>query len=373
MTVANLPGTTTPKFTMEVDSAQPWSTLPELHSTRAATNELRFDVHTAGETQTLVLNHKDTRLGRVSAASLKDLSERVVFPTDFVLGLPIALQAQVLNDRLAKSKELPYTLIGEVAPTTGEQATDTEPLQLITHASPGTRGIVNPSYMAQTAWNIMESVYGDGIEVKDFHWNTGAMELRIKSDFVADVSRKRALNDIISLGVQLIYHPGIDIEVSLYIERLLCLNGMTGFGTAFNWKARTLAGDTNQIDFVKIGIAEAISNFDTIAGHLGDMSEQMVPGDPRQALLQRARAMGITRQNIPALQAAWEVEPDGSEFGMLNAVTRYATHNTDISRSLSRRLQATAGQWCAEFDVVNCRMPRTLAVRAGAQIIEEEA
>lgn len=370
MTVNTLPGTTTPKFTMDVDSAQPWSTLPELSSTRANTNELRFDVHTSGETQTLVLNHKDTQLGRVSAASLKDLSERVVFPTDFVMGLPIALQAQVLNDRLSKSKELPYTFIGET-PTNGEQATDTDVLQLITHASPGARGIVNPSYMAQTAWNIMESVYGDGIEVKDFHWNSGAIELRIKSDFVADVSRKRQLNDIISLGIQLIYHPGIDIEVSLYIERLLCLNSMTGFETAFNWKARTLAGDANQIDFVKIGIAEAIGNFDTIAGHLGDMSEQMVPGDPRQALRQRARAMRITRQNIPALQAAWEVEPDASEFGMLNAVTRYATHNTDISRQLSRRLQATAGQWASEFDVVNCRMPRALAVRSGAQIIEE--
>lgn len=375
MTTATLPNSS---FTMDVDSAQPWNNLPEMHSTRLTTSDMQFDVLNNNGVQSLILKKKDDVLGHVSHPMLEELSKRVAFPSDFITQLPIGLQRDVLNDRIAKVREMPFTLISQGAfvgghPDDHNSSSQGVPeFETLTHASPGSRGILNPSYAAQTAWNIMESVYGQELEIKNYSFANGALDLRIKSGGVADVSRKPSLNDIVSFGIQLHYVPGIEVSIALYIERLLCLNGMTGSSQEFNWRQRTMAGERQQADFITIGVADAMDAFDLMVAHMGDMSEQIVPGDPRQALRQRARAMGISNSQMPNLLAAWEQEPDPSEFGMLNAVTRFATHDGELSPSVSRRLQATAGQWATEFSIVNCTMPRALAERAGARIIESE-
>jgi hypothetical protein len=177
---------------------------------------------------------------------------------------------------------------------------------------------------------------------------------------------------VLSLGMLVEHAYGVFLGASLYVERLSCLNGMTTTKQAFQWKMSAGAGaQRSQLDWVLVGVANALAAFDDVVEKARMMAAVSVGGDAERMLLERARAMRLPRGYDDALLAAWRVEPDQTEWGMLNAFTRFATHSDTLNDRQRASLQHTAGEWAERFDMVSARLPRPIAEAVGASIYED--
>ena len=97
------------------------------------------------------------------------------------------------------------------------------------------------------------------------------------------------------------------------------------------------------------------------------MAATQFEGDPSVVLRERASAMGLPKRYHPKLLDAFSQEDGNTEWSLLNAFTRLASHY-DLDKEVSRDLMLTAGEWVTGFDVINAKCPRPLATRLGLKI-----
>jgi hypothetical protein len=319
----------------------------------------------------LVLN--DANLGIIgypSQGGLHNIATRVGFPLDFVEKLSLRTQAMVINERLAAADELVMSFVRE--PFRRHDGEWSE-MRLVTNIAPGWRGVVPHADVCQMAWDTMADVYGPNrLEINLCKRHDSGMRLRILSPEDAEVADGgRQVGDILRLGFECVHQYGFELTCRLFVVRLVCLNGMTCDDVKFEWKAGLLGTAQQQLEFVIVGVANAVGSFEELLDRCRTMAGTPLTGNMEQVLLERSRAMGLPQRLNSELLAAWRQEPVASEWGALNAFTRMATHSARVTDEQSRRIQAASGRWARGFDMVTARLPRPMADAVGAHIIEQ--
>lgn len=363
---------------VEIDPSAPWAGWVRPVAVQSDVSKLSFavdDVHMPAGGARLVLEGPDFSLYPTPGAMV-DFSTRVGFPYDFITKLTPGTQAAVLNERLRDARESRFTMTTQpyMQQTPDGQLQPHElGFRIVTNISPGWRGIASHPEICQTAFNIMSDTYGpDGVTVKTARMTDQGLELRMVTDYSLEVSKGgRRLGDVVSLGVVVTHRYGMEICVALYIERLVCLNGMTTTKSEYEWRSKALGSAASQLEYIQVGIAGAVTAFEAVVDRARLMSETRVEGDLERLLIERARAMRLPRNHDTALLEAWRMEPVPTEWGFLNALTRFATHSTTLNERQRAQIQAGAGRWTEGFDLVSARMPRPLALQVGATIYED--
>lgn len=363
---------------VEIDPGAPWAGWVRPVAVQSDVSKLSFaidDVHMPAGGERIVLGGDDFSVYPTPGAMV-DFSTRVGFPWDFVSKLSPRTQVAVLNERLRDARESRFTLTTQpYMQQTPDGVLQPHELgfRIVTNISPGWRGVASHPEVCQTAFNLMEDVYGhDGVTVKTARMTDHGLELRMQTDYSLEVSKGgRSIGDVVSLGVLITHRYGMEICVSLYLERLVCLNGMTTTKREYEWRSRALGSAASQLEYIQVGIAGAVTAFEGIVDRARIMAETRVEGDLERLLLERSRAMRIPRNHEAALLEAWREEPVPTEWGFLNAFTRFATHSTTLNDRQRTQFQAGAGRWTEAFDLVSARMPRPLAIQVGATIYED--
>jgi heme-degrading monooxygenase HmoA len=196
--------------------------------------------------------------------------------------------------------------------------------------------------------------------------------MRLRTSFSEEITQGgRAVGDVLSLGIELQHRYGSLLEVYLYVERLICLNGMVSNRKEFEWKQALTGNNIEQLEWVKTGISQAVLEWPNIITRSRRMAATPLGGNPERAVAERASAMGLRTAQVMQVIEAFRQEPITTEWGALNAITHWATHSPKITREQQNRVQAAAGNWISVFDLVNARLPRPMAEAIGATIIEE--
>lgn len=365
---------------VKVEDNMPWSTWHEASAVEADLSGIGFGVI---DSEMHGIDNVGAKLGVYAGGdlvgiptkdALQDLNKLIQFPTDFIEKLPYDLQAQVINARLAATDRQPkLNLVREPwLIAQGGQMVEHDDMPIITNFAPGWRDVTPHAYVAQTAFDVLASVYDrEQLEIRHARRATSGMEVRIITPQDAEVAKGgRKVGDVLRFGVDVRHKYGMELYVKLFVERLVCLNGMTAAATQFEWKARTMGTIEMQLQFVMIGIAEALGSFDPLVSKAREMSDTPIEGDPEVTLIERARAMHLPSRYDTQLIEAWRREPVPTEWGMLNAFTNWATHS-EAPQQIRMQTAAAAGRWAEGFDMVTARLPRTIAEAVGAHVVED--
>ena len=289
----------------------------------------------------------------LSAGALAGLGYQAGFPAEFVEKLPTDLAAAVINDRIQRAKPHDVSFILD-----GQRAT-----QITT----GNREVIPARRVAELSYDFLQDQFGAANV--DFHrYAEGNMLIRFATPIEAPITR--TVGDVLRLGVTVEQEYGEPLSVSLHALRLVCLNGMTADRRLFAWKSaeqRTRAAQENWLREALGGVRLA---FDRLQGRSRLMAETRFTGDYVVVLGQTARAMRLPARYMNDLIAAYEAEPGDSQWHILNALTRTASH-AGLSPSLASRMMNTAGDWALNFSNVTAVLPRSMALAVGARIVEE--
>lgn len=294
------------------------------------------------------------RLGAATPSGLHDFAHALDFPVDFVNKLPLDLRASVINSRVEAARER------EVSPVLEDGRW--------TAFVRGARQILPYRETAQLTWDTVREIVGDQLTIDHAGIGTRGLTLTLLTGVERPITRR--VGDILSAGIQVRQDYGGSHEVSLFTRRLICLNGMTGGHNEWHWSRPSESSAEHQRLWLREGVVAALGSFQGLVDRAREMAETPVEGEPEEALIERARALGVPRRHHSALLDAWRQEEDASEWGMVNALTRMATHN-GLPGDLGRRLQRTAGEWTGNFDIVTARLPLPVAQRVGARIIPD--
>lgn len=339
---------------VNVDKKMPWahSPIPRMVGTQLKGAKFR---PTADQTNIELVGDADMPLV-LSSQAFSDLTGHLGANTSTLNKLSNGLKCEVLNE------------LSETAPSDSS-------IQFI-HVNGGLRSMTSGwrdicahSEIAQTAYDALLSLSPD-IEVAHYHEGDGSMNMRLITKLERPITPR--LGDVLAAGVSVFHQYGVCIRGSLFVKRLACLNGMTKDDTAFSWASKTDAGIAGQLDYVVLSVNRSIAEFDNLATRATQMARVLVEGDPQEAMLARARAMRIPGKYHKDLIDAYNVEGGNSEWDILQAFTRFATHYPELEDAYRDRLWATSGNWVGEFDMVNARMPRPVAERVGAHIFENQ-
>lgn len=296
----------------------------------------------------------DEEVGFVTPTGLQQLGHKLApCPAEFILTLPTRLQAEVLNSRIEAHKGRDVVLV-----TQGEE---------FTNFIPSHRETLTYQETAQFAFDTLADIYGDDLTVDLATLGLNGMSTRFLTNLAQPVTRK--VGDTLSLGIEVSQNYGLTTDVNLYLRRLVCLNGMTTMERAFSWQNPGERTTDHQRLWLADGIAEALGAYEDMVSRAQLMSQTRFEGNPVDALRERARAMNFPLRHLDDLTNAFNAEPGDTEWDLLNAFTRVGTH-TALPGGLGRRVMHAAGDWAYEFDIVTARLPRPMANRVGAQIIE---
>lgn len=152
-------------------------------------------------------------------------------------------------------------------------------------------------------------------------------------------------------GGLLVRNSGVgfaSLSLSLHLERLLCKNGMTAPVPDALLLRRSHRGiDESAVEEVLMAQVSMLpGRLRAGAELLGDAERRPVP-DRREAvlaLLQRAR---LPKRHADPILAAWDKEPRGTVFGLVQAVTRAAQ---DERPELRFELERAAGRYLTRLD-----------------------
>lgn len=375
-----------------IDQNQPWAAWPIPTRISSESNKMtvRPTVNETGQMR-LGIHHVNAANewqfdGGLSESALEDLSKRVQFPRDFVSKLPVALQADVINARFsALAENTPLSIVTQPQLLHVADGPDINSLRsashpdaphIVTNVSAGQRDAVPHPYVAQHAYDVICDMCrgAQNVTIATSRLLDGGMSLRFRTSFSEEITAGgRAVGDVLSLGIELQHRYGSLLEVYLYIERLICLNGMTSSRKEFEWKQALTGNQPEQLEWVRTGISQAVLEWPNIITRSRRMAATPLGGTPERAVAERATAMGLRTAQVMQVIEAFRQEPMPTEWGALNAITRWATHSPKITREQQSRVQITAGNWIAEYDICTARLPRSLANAVGASIIEERA
>lgn len=314
-------------------------------------------------------------LGTPSIGALRNLSTRCSFPVDFLDKLPPPLRAEVINARIQDTDDLRFTFTHRPARVNddGHIVDDPTGRRQISNISPGWRGILAEADVCQTIWQLVSTVYGGSGDCVVEHAVRSDTDMRMRVMVPYDQPVRpggRKVGDVLQLGFQTLYEPGVGLSVGLAVKRLVCTNGMTACEQVFDWKAKSIGRPEDQLNWLTIAVAECVSKFDDLVERARLMASTPVDGDPEQALIERARAMRIPTRFDDRLMDAFRQEPGAFEWDMLNAITRMTTHG-GLPMDVADRLSKAAGDWTSGFDMVTARLPRPIAMNVGARIMED--
>lgn len=340
------------KPVLTIDATAPWAQWPDPDVLNTKIQSI--SVRPRPDEGLELLGETGDVLGSVQSRGMQQLGWAAQFPGEFIQKLSPATAAQVINERLQAQKDREISLVFESG-------------QLV-NQMPGYRGVASYADVAQTAHNALRTVYGDAVELGEARQGDGQMLLRLLTGISEPVTPKRG--DVLQMGIQIEHNYGLGIQTSLYVNRLVCLNGMTAESKEYSWRSRNEGTIEHQLAWLTVQLGEVVGAYNGIVQRARLMAETPITGDPEKALQEYARAMRFSPRMLPHLLDAYREEPDATQWGLLNAFTRVATHT--LHGSARRAFQAASGQWTQDFDMVTARLPRPVAVNTGAEIIEAE-
>lgn len=333
-----------------------WNDWKEPSVTKSHTH----DVVTEADGNNLIMRVKNEEgktesFSKMTTPALRELAKRVQFPTDFVSSLPTNLQADIINHKLQSARNQKFSVIAD------------EEGRIIA-ASPGWRDSVSHREIAQTAYDTLMTVEDvESVNIHTIQRHDESMFLRFTTPVTAPVTRK--VDDILKMGVEISHSFGTDITVSLFTERLICTNGMTANRNEYNWMGNGAKTKEEQIEWIKSQVAEVMFHFDVLIAKSRQQAETPLQGDPAAILSQRARSLGMSRF-APQIIEAFNAEPDMTEWGITNALTRFASHNAPPQ--IGRRLQNEAGNMVMNFVMATARLPLYFAQQNGYEILSSD-
>jgi hypothetical protein len=342
---------------VKVDVTQPWAAVAMPNSIGVDMCMSRVVIDDTGEN--LCLEMPNGQLGPAfDKEGLRLLGHHTGFKVDFIHKLPINMQADVVSEMMRQHRSQDFQFVGD---------------DKINSVSPGWRDIAGHPEVCQVAYDAMKiASKSTDVEVRNFRKDNTGMSCWFVMHSISDsVTKQRG--DVIRAGIALKHRYGSLLQASLFIDRLVCLNGMVVTQEGFSWAQRGDGNINRQMDYLVFAVNEAVDNFPTLINRAKSMANTTIDGDPRDALLARARAMKIDPKYFPDIISAYEIEGGSNEWMMLQAITRWATHNNVLEADKRDNVLASSGSWAYDFDLVNARLPRPLAERFGAQIMEEKA
>ena len=337
-------------------SALPWSEWENPHFTVAKLGDVSVRAHASrsGVDENLSLVHEGEVVAEVTLEGLRQLGHKLSpCPADFLMTLPLNLRATVLNQRISAHADR------EVAFVVQDNR--------FTNLLPTAREVLTYRETAEAAYGYMADLYGSDLEVERADVGADGMSVRLLTGLTQPITRKRG--DVLALGLDVQQNYGTTTEVNLYLRRLICLNGMTTMQRAFSWRQQGAGSPEVQRIWLAEGIAEALGAYEEMVSRSQLMAETRFEGSPEDALRERARSMGLPQRHFDDLMQAYNAEPGETEWDLFNAFTRLGTH-TALPNGLGQRVQSAAGDWAHTFDLVTARLPRPIANRVGASIIE---
>jgi hypothetical protein len=334
-----------------IDSTRPWAQWPSFTAHRHSMADVRA---VRNEEQLHLWSDSAGSLGVIGPDGVRAVADLAAFPADFVQKLPMDLRGEVISNRLRQVRvDREFQIVNE-----GGQ---------IKSITPGIRAMLSHAEVAQTAFNAVADAIEGEPEVKDFHLN-GHLDLTIMTPMQDEITP--AEGDVLRYGITFKHRYGQEIEASIFAERLVCINGAIGYTETYTWNSKQMVTRDAQLDWITQQTRRVFAATPQMTEHARTMARTQVEGDINSALDARAEAMRIPRRYWNDIHAAFEQEPGQTEWHLVNAVTRFASHTDRLSRSDRRNTIHAAGNWAGNFDIVTARMPRPVAVRSGAQIIE---
>lgn len=307
----------------------------------------------------LRLTAKGEDLGVIDREAVRELGRMIGFKVDFIdkLAANPSLACNVVNH-----------MIGEYRPQLMMFAGDGERVRDV---CPGWRETASHAEVAQKAYDVMVAQYPD-VQIKTCTvGNDGHLELILTVDMGNGQITPEA-GDYLKGGIRVTHRYGTEVKVGLFVERLVCTNGLTACSTSYGWTARGAGSVTAQLAYLEAQTLESMGRFQALVENAKKMAETKVSGDPEQAIKERMKQMGVPARHLDAILDAFRQEPGDTEWHMLNAITRFATHALGIGRNLREALMEGSGDWVRQFDVVKARIPRSIATRVGAEILQED-
>jgi hypothetical protein len=175
------------------------------------------------------------------------------------------------------------------------------------------------------------------------------VDLELVSDTAA---QEVAVGDIIRAGLKVTHsvlgEPATSVES--FALRLVCRNGMTHRECSSQQATRTRRLPVDRADARRLQIEQvrkiAADTFASLGQRLGRIgrlqNERVEPQDLFARWLERARLSN--RQLMPLLREAWQVEGGRpTAYDAMNALTRVATHATNLPLRQRRTLAGLAG------------------------------
>lgn len=299
---------------------------------------------------------KEEEFGTISQNALKEISARIGFPTEFIQKLSPELQPIVINDRIKSAKKQNFTFFAD------------EDNRII-GSSPGLREILPHREIAQiTHDTLVNSGEIESVSVDFIERIEGEMNLRFMTPLETPITPRKG--DILQMGLNVDNSFGTHLSVSLFTKRLVCTNGMMNAQNEYSWHSNENKTRESQIEWLQDAVIRAITQYDVLVARSARMAEMKFEGDSTAALYQRARAMKIPGRYIPLILEAFNMEPGNTEWHIVNAITRFATHSAE--KSLRERLQREAGRMVESFRMATARLPHYMALQGGFQILSTE-
>jgi hypothetical protein len=189
----------------------------------------------------------------------------------------------------------------------------------------------------------------EGLSVAEIDCNIDRLDLKLVSSTRAIAVRA---GDVVQSGLHIVHHRFGEHAtlIEAFILRMVCGNGMTRRECVRDGIARTRKlsvdlpdGDELQMNQIRRLTRQTWNGLQAQLEALQATSER--PANVRELLtrwLQRARISANVM--MPRLLEAWRVEgEENTHYGAVNALTRMATHDLDLSERQRRVLAALAG------------------------------
>lgn len=332
---------------LPIDPNMPWSTWANPVHRQVLLGELTAE-RTDNDELGISVNGED--LTSISKRARVDLGRTFQYPPDFIEDLPLDLSLPVIQHAMAGRDSAQAQLVYE----SGQ----------IVAITKGWRPVVPAALLAQATYDSCRTI-GE-VEIQNASSGVNGTDLT----FLLPTQKDIKAGDILRAGIRARYVPGVHHEIDLFIYRLWCENGAYNTEQVMSWAKRTEISATNILEWVGTATQLAFSKFEAVCDKATIMANTPIGGEPLQALRDRLRSMNVGRAHYDGILEAFRQEPGDTEWSMLNAITRYATHNEDLGNAQRQLLQRGAGVWQEQFDIVNARLPRPIAIKVGAQIIE---
>ena len=302
------------------------------------------------ERDRLIAGDKEFRL---SDEGLRQLCKRFCAPAPYLNSLSSKLRASILQEHFAEGRFADHKL--------------TDKNSYIRSRGGDFLDLGRSDLFSLDNASVVQAVrdgLGDNatLEVQDFRLDDEFFRLDVASPQIATEVRR---GDVLHGGVHVTHsqRDGQATQVMPYIVRLVCENGLVqreclGVERGSTPRTRRLPADRPEAKEMQLAqirklVAKSLSGLGKKLEAIGQLQDKKVQvNDALDRFLRQAHL--FSRALVKQLLKAWTEE--GSEqtaFGVLNALTRVATHSPDLAPWQRQRLSRLAGVYAGQ-DVHLC-------------------